>query len=184
MALACHQRKCHGESRPAARQVGCRSHFTLREFMRPDLRGWCKVSYFVQQHSGHGVHALPQHRRQRQLSDATKAFAVQCLVFKLLAAEILNYNRQRLQLDWQRSSDSTGRPPSLQVPAIPLVTVRAHCSATYLTTVPAIQGFLTWIKDHPSSQRARDLSMTAQDVRNLSEMHLPNQQRLDKNEVC
>ena len=83
--------------------------------MRPDLRGWCKVSYFVQQHSGHGADALPQHQRQRQLSDAAKAFAVQCLVLKVSAADTLAYNRKRIETDWQRSPDNPGGQPSLQV---------------------------------------------------------------------
>ena len=47
-----------------------------------------------------------------------------------------------------------------------------------------MQGFLAWIEAHPSSQRARDLGMSAQDIWNLSEKHIPNQQRLDANEVC
>lgn len=46
-----------------------------------------------------------------------------------------------------------------------------------------MQGFLTWAKAHPWTQRARDLAMTPQDIRNLSEKHLPNQQRLDSNEA-
>ena len=44
--------------------------------MRSDLRGWCKVSFFQPQHSGHSANALPQHQRQWQLSDAAKAFAL------------------------------------------------------------------------------------------------------------
>ena len=97
--------------------------------MRPDLRGWCKVSYFVQQHSGHGAHDLPQHRRQWQLSDAAKAFAVQCLVHKVLPAQILVYNRSRLELDWQRSSDSASGQRDLQVNPKPAVGMLVHCYA-------------------------------------------------------
>lgn len=97
--------------------------------MRPDLRGWCKVSYFVQQHSGHGDHDLPQHRRQRQLSEATKAFALQCLVHKVLPAQILVYSRHRLQLDWQRSPDSTDGQLDLQVCSTPPTGMFACCSA-------------------------------------------------------
>lgn len=186
-ALVCRQpqrrRALGAECRPIAWQVGCKAHFTLREFMRPDLRGWCKVSYFMQQHSGHGVHDLPQHRRQWQLSDAAKAFAVQCLVHRVPPAQILVYNRTRLQLDWQRSPDSTDGQLDLQVRIARSVVIRARCSAAYLTTILAVQGFLTWVKAHPWTQRARDLAMTPQDIRNLSEKHLPNQQRLDSNEA-
>ena len=48
----------------------------------------------------------------------------------------------------------------------------------------AMQGFLAWMEAHPSLQRVRDLGMTAQDLWNLSQKHIPNQQRLDANEVC
>ena len=97
--------------------------------MRPDLRGWCKVSCFVEQHSGHGAHALPQHRRQRQLSDAAKAFAVQCLVHVVPPATILEYNRRRLEKDWQRSPGSAGCQLTLQVGLFPLVGVRRVMAA-------------------------------------------------------
>lgn len=83
--------------------------------MRSDLRAWCKVSFFQHQHSGHGAGCIAAHRRQRQLSDAAKAFAVQCLVHRVPPAEILEYNRKRLLLDWQRSPDSAGSQLSLQV---------------------------------------------------------------------
>lgn len=47
-----------------------------------------------------------------------------------------------------------------------------------------MQGLFEWGKAHPETQRTRDLQLSTQDIRNLSEKHLPNPHRLDKNEVC
>ena len=47
-----------------------------------------------------------------------------------------------------------------------------------------MQAFFDWCKVHPGTQRGRDLATSTQDIRNVSEKHLPNPHHLDKNEVC
>ena len=69
--------------------------------MREDLQPYCKVTYFVAEHTGHvGVTTLAQHCRQARLSDATCEYVAQCLSFGLSTAEILARNVRRLEREW------------------------------------------------------------------------------------
>ena len=99
-------------------QVGCKVRFTLTVRMREDLQPFCEVMYFEHEHSGHvGSEALPDHRRQRWLSDAAVQHVSECLAQSMPTAAILSENMLRVERDWRRvhghtaSKAARSKPP-------------------------------------------------------------------------
>jgi hypothetical protein len=88
---------------------------TLRVFARPDLQHLCKVSVFVQEHTNHGADAvLPQHRRQRTLSEDCKSTVAQAVCFGLAPGEIQLRNFKRVETLWQQQHGGDAEGPQVR----------------------------------------------------------------------
>ena len=68
--------------------------------MRPDLEHLCKVVFYECVHSGHGVDALPQNRRQWVVSAGQVHFVAQALALGLDSNAILRRSFQWAEEEW------------------------------------------------------------------------------------
>jgi hypothetical protein len=76
--------------------------------MKPELQNFCKVVYFQREHTGHGEGALlPQHRRQRTLSDKAVAFVAGAIALQNNSALIISANHKRVAEEWLSLPDSS-----------------------------------------------------------------------------
>lgn len=101
-------------------------HMTLRVFARPDLRHLCKVSVFVHAHTNHGADALlPQHRRQRTLSEICKSTVAQAVCFGLAPSEIQLRNFKRVETLWQHEHGGDVGGPQVR-PVVALLSRRTR----------------------------------------------------------
>ena len=94
---------------PHGTQVGCTARFTLTQFLQPELRDFCKVTFHEVEHTGHTAEdaLLPRHRRQRALSAATKDFVAAALEMGLPPRTILEHNLNRLRVEFATRKDCT-----------------------------------------------------------------------------
>lgn len=79
-------------------QVGCSMCWTVKVFMRKDLRPYCRISTRQMEHTGHGPSAEhPKHRRRGRISDQCRSYVAHFVLEGLKPEKVIRCVQDRLK---------------------------------------------------------------------------------------